>query len=133
MYIDIDINRKNEAQIKLNNLTYSGLITSTAVNYVNRLKLNLTYKFICSINSLPKSLIFKFFHSSILSNSCSLLTFSYLRSSIRFYPYQLSDLTRLNEHSPAVPIPEIRSIVKIMKQKSPGRSKITINTLLTYP
>ena len=30
------------------------------------------------------SFIFKFFHSSILSNSCSLLTFSYLRSSIWF-------------------------------------------------
>ena len=38
-------------------------------------------------------------------------------------PYQLSDLTRLNEHSPAVTIQEIRSIVKTMKQKSPGRSK----------
>ena len=50
-------------------------MTSTAVNFVNRLKLNLTCKFICSIYSLTMSFIFKFFHSSILSNSCSLLLF----------------------------------------------------------
>ena len=31
-------------------------------------------------------------------------------------PYQLSDLTRLNEHSPAVTIQEIRYIVKTMEQ-----------------
>ena len=36
-------------------------MTSTAVNFVNRLKTNLTYKFICSINSLTMSFIFKFF------------------------------------------------------------------------
>ena len=35
-------------------------------------------------------------------------------------PYQLSDLTRLNEHSPAVTMQEIRSIVETMKQKSPS-------------
>ena len=51
----------SEAQIKLNILKYSGLMTSTAVNFVNRLKPNLTYKFICSINSLTMSFIFKFF------------------------------------------------------------------------
>ena len=59
-------------------------MTSTAVNFVTRLKRNLIYKFICSINSSTMSFIFKFFHSSILSNSCPLLTFSYLRSSIWF-------------------------------------------------
>ena len=97
LYIDTDINCKSEAQIKLNNLTYSSLMTSTAVNFVNRLKLNLIYKFIYSINSLTMSFIFKFFHTSILSNSCSLLTFSYLRSSIRYSQFQLvSEAVRLN-------------------------------------
>ena len=35
LYIDIDINCKSKAQIKLNILAYSGLMTSTAVNFVN--------------------------------------------------------------------------------------------------
>ena len=75
-------------------------MTSTAVNFVNILKLNLIYKFICSNNSLTMSFIFKFFHSSILSNSCSLLTFSYLRSSTRF-EWTTRLKTCLQERTPA--------------------------------
>ena len=74
----------SEAQTKLNILTYDfysqlvchqtntrsrislmtdmmfNIFGTTAENYVNRLKPNLTYKFICSINSLTMSFIFKF-------------------------------------------------------------------------
>ena len=75
-------------------------MTSTAVNFLNRLKLNLPCKFICSINSLTTSFIFNFFHSSILSNSCSLLTFSYLRSSI-WFEWTTLPKSCLQERTPA--------------------------------
>ena len=48
-------------------------------------------------------------------------------------PYQTSDLTKLDAQSPLVTLGEIKSVIKSIKQKAPGKSKITKKHITQLP
>ena len=48
-------------------------------------------------------------------------------------PHQTSDINRLNVESPAVTLNEIKSVIKTIKQKAPGKSKITKKHIINLP
>ena len=48
-------------------------------------------------------------------------------------PYQTSDLTKLDAQSPLVTLGEIKSVIKSIKQKAPGKSKNTKKHIAQLP